>query len=66
MKVKYVGCKNSIFKIGKIYEVLTIEDGWYRIMNENKEEILLPPSYFEIVDGEEKNVVLIIADALYA
>ncbi|MBQ8163185.1 MAG: hypothetical protein IJZ93_02300 [Clostridia bacterium] len=66
MKVKYIGCKNSIFKRGKIYEVLTIEDGWYRIMNEEKEEKLLPPSAFEIVDGEEKNVVLIIADALYA
>lgn len=70
MKVKYIGYrngyKNLLFKRGRIYEVLVIEEGWYRIMNENKDECVLPPSLFEIVDGEEKNVVLQINDQVYA
>ena len=60
MRVKYLGYGNDIFKIGKVYEVLAIEDGWYRIMNENHDECVFPPKAFEVVDGEEKNVVLII------
>lgn len=61
MKVKYLGYGESIFKIGNVYEVLAIEDGWYRIMDENQEESLFPPRAFEIVDGEEKNVILVVA-----
>lgn len=60
MKVKYLGYGKSVFKIGSVYEVLSIEDGWYRIMDENQEESLFPPRAFEIIDGEEKNVVLIV------
>lgn len=61
MKVRYLGYGKSVFKIGKIYEVLTIEDGWYRIMDENQEESLFPPRAFEIVEGEVNNVVLVVA-----
>ena len=61
MKVKYLGYGQSEFEIGRIYDVLTIEDGWYRIMNENHDEELFPPKAFEIIDGAESNVVLVIA-----
>jgi hypothetical protein len=70
MKVKYIGYKNGyknqLFKRGKAYEVLVIEDGWYRVVNENKDECVMPPSLFEVVDGEEKNVVLQITAPIYA
>ena len=64
MKVKYLGYGTNSLKIGKTYEVLTIEDGWYRVMNENSEEELLPSRAFEIVDGDENNVVLIVSDEM--
>lgn len=61
MKVKYLGYGPSAFVVGRIYEVLTIEDGWYRIMNEQHEECLFPPRAFEVVEGAENNVILVIA-----
>ncbi|MBQ2810513.1 MAG: hypothetical protein IKA43_06755 [Clostridia bacterium] len=61
MRVKYLGYGPSAFEIGKIYEVLTIENGWYRIMNENHDECLFPPRAFEVVEGEETSVILVVA-----
>lgn len=63
MRVKYLGLGygQSKFNIGQIYEVLTIENGWYRIMNENHDECLLPPKAFEVVEGSASSVVLRIA-----
>ena len=61
MRVRYLGYGQSEFNIGQIYEVLTIENGWYRIMNENHDECLFPPRAFEVVEGEEASVVLRIA-----
>ena len=37
----------------KIYEVLAIEDGWYRIIDESGEDYLYPPEKFEVVEVEE-------------
>lgn len=50
MKVKYIGdyYKVSLIK-GKIYEVLGIENGWYRIVDETGEDFLFSPKDFEIV-----------------
>lgn len=61
MKVKYLGYGQSVFNIGQIYEVLSIEEGWYRIMNENHEECLFPPRAFETVEGSESKVSLVIS-----
>lgn len=51
MKVKYIGdyYKVSLIK-GKIYCVLNIEDGWYRIIDETGEDYLFSPDEFEIVE----------------
>lgn len=35
---------------GKIYEVISVEKGWYRILCENGEDYLFPPHLFEIVE----------------
>ena len=51
MKVKYIGnyYKVSLIK-GKEYEVQSIEDGWYRIIDETGEDFLFSPNEFEIVE----------------
>jgi len=68
LKVKYIGkyekdIPNS-YKIfmdvlpGKVYEVLSIEDGWYRLVDESEEDYLYPPEKFEIVEAEPPAPVL--------
>ena len=51
MKVKYIGdyYKYSL-NFGKIYEVSSIEHGWYRIIDESGEDYLFPPDIFEIIE----------------
>lgn len=51
MKVKYIGdCyKVSLIK-NKIYDVINIEDGWYRIFDETEDDYLYAPEQIEIVD----------------
>ncbi len=51
MKVKWLG-KSDYFGLtnGKIYDVLSVEKGWYRIVDETGEDYLYPPEKFEIVD----------------
>ena len=63
LKVKYIGeldvdVPNS-YKLfmdvlpNKVYEVLSIEDGWYRLIDESEEDYLYPPDKFEVVDEQE-------------
>ena len=48
MKIKYIGKTNSfILTEGKIYEVVSVERGWYRIIDDSGEDYLYPPEYFE-------------------
>lgn len=35
---------------GKIYDVISVERGWYRIMTEIDEDYLFPPKMFEIIE----------------
>ena len=36
---------------GKIYDVISIEKDWYRIVDNSNEDYLYPPELFEVVDG---------------
>ena len=52
-RVKYLGGMTySVppFIEGKIYDVISVEKGWYRIMTELDEDYLFPPRFFEIVE----------------
>lgn len=51
MKIKYNG-KTSFMELtnGKIYEVISIEKHWYRIIDDIGEDYLYPPELFEIVE----------------
>ena len=51
MKVKYTGKTESlVLTNNKIYDVKSIERGWYRIVDDSKEDYLYPPKLFEIVE----------------
>ena len=51
MKVKYIGdyYKVSLIK-NKVYDVVAIEDGAYRIVDETDDDFLFPADDFEIVE----------------
>ena len=51
MIVKYIGeTEPLILSHGKIYEVLSIEDGWYRICDDTGDDYIYPPENFELVE----------------
>lgn len=51
MKVKYIGeTEELVLTNGKVYDVLSIEDEWYRINDDTGEDYLYPPESFEIVE----------------
>ena len=52
-KVRYNGkypMEAEVLIKGKVYDVMSIERGWYRIMTELDEDYLFPPECFEIVE----------------
>ena len=64
MKVKYIGKREvdepNSYKIfmdvlpDKVYEVLSIENGWYRIVDESGEDYLYPTDKFLEVAKDEQ------------
>lgn len=50
MKIKWKGKTNFLaLTNGKIYDVLAVEKGWYRIVDDSGEDYLYPPENFEII-----------------
>lgn len=50
MEVRYIGNHETpALERGKLYKVLSVEKGWFRIMTELDEDYLFPPEQFEIV-----------------
>ncbi len=51
MKVKYIGKQYKVSLIKeKIYDVLAVEDGCYRIIDETEDDYLFSKNEFEIVE----------------
>lgn len=51
MKVKWKGKTESfVLTHDKIYEVLTVEKKWYRIIDDSGDDYLYPPEQFEIIE----------------
>lgn len=51
MKVKYIGKSDPLTLMnGKTYDVISVEQEWYRIVDETDEDYLYPPDGFEIVE----------------
>ena len=50
-KVRWMGETEFLyFTHGKIYMVLSVEKGWYRIVDDSGEDYLYPPDQFEILE----------------
>ena len=53
LKVKYNGESDPLALLnGKIYDVISIENTWYRIVDETGEDYLYPPEAFEIMGDD--------------
>lgn len=50
MKVKYIDQSDVSLTNGKIYEVISIEHGWYRIVDDTEEDYLFSPDEFVITE----------------
>lgn len=56
MKVKFKGkTEFLILTHNKIYEVLSIEREWYRIVDDSGDDYLYPPNLFEIVEEHKED-----------
>ena len=50
-QVKFLGkTEFLVLTHGKIYDVISVERGYYRIVDDSGEDYLYPPSYFEIIE----------------
>lgn len=51
MRVRYIGLVDTPALVkDKIYDVISIEKGWVRIMTELDEDYLFPPEQFEFIE----------------
>lgn len=57
MKVRYIGeTKSHTLNNGQIYNVLSVEKGWYRIIDKSGEDYLYPPEKFEIIENNTQQL----------
>lgn len=51
MKVRWKGKTDFlVLTNNKIYDVLSVENGWYRIIDDSGEDYLYPPEQFEVLE----------------
>lgn len=51
MKVMFTGKTSPLMLTnGKVYDVIHVEKGWYRIIDDSGEDFLYPPHMFRIVN----------------
>lgn len=50
MKVRYMGETDLSLTNGKVYDVISIEKSWFRIVDDTDEDYLFSPNEFEIVE----------------
>lgn len=51
MKIKWKGkTEFLILTNGKVYDVISVERGFYRIIDDSGEDYLYPPDNFEIIE----------------
>ena len=50
MKIKYIGETDVSLTNGKEYEVIAVENGWYRIVDDTDDDYLYSPEQFEIIE----------------
>ena len=51
IKVKYIGKTDVSLTHGKEYDVLGIEHGWYRIVDDTDDDYLFSPDEFKLIEA---------------
>ena len=51
MKIKYIGETTASLTNGKVYEVLSVEHGWFRVIDDTEEDYLFSPDEFEVLSN---------------
>lgn len=51
MRVKYTGESNISLTNNKEYDVVSVENEWYRIVDDTDEDYLFDPDEFEIIEN---------------
>ena len=51
MKVRCISRSDCSLTNGKIYDVIAIEEGWYRIVDDTEDDYLFSPDEFEVVEA---------------
>lgn len=65
MRKKFIGKTDAVSMINnKVYEVLSVEQGWYRIVCEEGEDYLFPPELF-VDEDQEGYVDLTVSDYMF-
>ena len=65
MRVRYIADHDTLALIkNKIYDVISIEKRWYRIMTELDEDYLFPPDAFELVKDNNSEILNAVIDYL--
>ena len=49
MKVLYTGKTSKSFTHGKLYIVLSVEQGYYRVLDDNETDMLIKSDLFEVI-----------------
>lgn len=62
MKVKFIKESCASLEKGNIYDVISIEYGLYRIVDETEDDYLFPPESFEVVDDSDIDSIPKITD----
>lgn len=57
MKVRYTG-ETSFLELthDKVYNVLSVEKGWYRIVDDSDDDYLYPPGEFEVIEPNDGTI----------
>lgn len=50
MKVKYKGKSDVSMTKGNEYEVIAVEGGWFRIVDDTDDDYLFPPEDFDVIE----------------
>ena len=52
MKIKYLGKTVPLMLThGRMYDVMSIERGWYRVVDDSGDDYLYPPECFEVSEN---------------
>lgn len=50
MRVRYIGETDVSLTNGKAYKVLSVESGWFRVVDDTEEDYIFPPDQFEVIE----------------